>query len=76
MFAWVPIPEPLRPMGSVELCLRLLKEAAVAAAPGRAFGEEGEGYLRLALVENELRLKQAVRQIGRKFGLTELYRKK
>jgi len=45
--------------------MRLLEEAEVALAPGRAFGENGEGYVRIALVENELRLKQAMRQIDR-----------
>jgi alanine-synthesizing transaminase len=42
-----------------------MEEAEVAIAPGRAFGEKGEGYVRIALVENELRLKQAIRQIDR-----------
>jgi len=45
--------------------MRLLEEANVAVAPGIGFGDEGEGYLRVALVENEQRLTQAVRQIGR-----------
>jgi len=76
MFVWAPIPEPWRAMGSLKLAMRLLRQAEVAAAPGVAFGEEGEGFLRLALVENELRLKQAVRQIGRRFGLSDLYKKK
>lgn len=65
MFVWAPIPERFRPMGSYEFALKLINEACVAAAPGSAFGENGEGYLRLAIVENELRLKQAVRQIDR-----------
>lgn len=67
MFAWVPIPEKYRPMGSVAFAFELIEKADVAAAPGAAFGEEGEGYLRFALVENDLRLKQAIRQIGRVF---------
>ena len=75
MFVWVAIPEPFRAMGSMAFALRLLRQAEVATAPGRSFGEEGEGFLRLALVENELRLKQAVRQIGRRFGLSHLYGK-
>jgi len=65
MFAWVPIPEPFQKMGSIEFSLMLLEEANVAVSPGRAFGEEGEGYLRFALVENEQRLNQAIRQIDR-----------
>ena len=67
MFAWVPIPGQYRDMGSIEFTLELLKEAEVAVAPGRGFGEDGEGYLRIALVENEQRLQQAVRQIRRAF---------
>ncbi len=69
MFVWVPIPEQLKSLGSVDLAFKILGEANVAVAPGKAFGDEGEGWLRLALVENELRLKQAVRQIGRAFKL-------
>jgi len=69
MFVWVPIPEQLKSLGSVDLAFKILDEANVAVAPGKAFGDEGEGWLRLALVENELRLKQAVRQIGRAFKL-------
>ena len=65
MFVWAPIPEEYRHIGSVNFTLKLLEEAEVAVAPGRGFGEAGEGYLRIALVENEKRLKQAVRQIGR-----------
>ncbi|MEE9200051.1 MAG: aminotransferase, partial [Candidatus Brocadiales bacterium] len=52
-----------RSMGSVEFSYKLLNEARVSVAPGVAFGEDGEGFVRFALVENELRLKQAVRQI-------------
>jgi len=65
MFVWAPIPEPFRKMGSIDFSIFLLENAEVAVAPGAGFGEEGEGYVRLALVENELRLKQAARQIGR-----------
>ncbi len=65
MFVWAPIPEEYRHMGSVDFAFMLLDKSEVAVAPGRAFGEEGEGYLRLALVENENRLRQAVRQIRR-----------
>ena len=65
MFVWAPIPEPFRKMGSIDFTIFLLEKAEVAVAPGAGFGEQGEGYVRLALVENELRLKQAIRQIGR-----------
>jgi len=65
MFVWAPIPEEFRAMGSTNFALKLMEEAEVAVAPGRAFGESGEGYVRIALVENDKRLRQAVRQIGR-----------
>jgi alanine-synthesizing transaminase len=65
MFVWAPIPEAYRAMGSIEFALRLMRDAEVAVAPGRGFGEAGEGYVRIALVENENRIKQAVRQIRR-----------
>jgi alanine-synthesizing transaminase len=66
MFAWAPIPEPFRDMGSLEFSLRLIKEAHVAVAPGAGFGEHGDGHVRLALVENEQRIRQAARNV-RKF---------
>ena len=65
MFVWARIPEELQSLGSVDFAMKLMDEAEVSASPGRGFGEYGEGYVRFALVENELRLKQAVRQIGR-----------
>jgi alanine-synthesizing transaminase len=65
MFVWAKIPEPWSDMGSIDFSMKLLEEAGVAVSPGRGFGEEGEGYLRLAIVENEQRLRQAVREIGR-----------
>jgi alanine-synthesizing transaminase len=66
MFVWTAMPEPWRSqMGSIDFAMKLLEEANVAVSPGRGFGETGEGFLRLALVENEQRLRQAVRQIGR-----------
>ena len=65
MFVWAEIPEPFREMGSIDFAMRLLDEGGVAVSPGRGFGEEGEGFLRLAIVENTQRLRQAVRQIGR-----------
>jgi alanine-synthesizing transaminase len=51
--------------GSLEFCLRMMEQAEVALAPGRAFGENGEGYVRIALVENEHRLRQAMRNLDR-----------
>ena len=63
MFAWVPIPERFQNLGSVEFSKRLLSEAGVAVAPGAGFGEEGEGHVRIALVENEQRLRQAARGV-------------
>lgn len=65
MFVWAKIPEPWDAMGSINFAMKLLDEGGVAVSPGRGFGEEGEGYLRLAIVENEQRLRQAVRQMGR-----------
>jgi alanine-synthesizing transaminase len=66
MFVWARYPEEWRQrLGSIDFAMKLLEEAEVAVSPGRGFGEAGEGYLRLALVENEQRLRQAVRQIGR-----------
>jgi alanine-synthesizing transaminase len=66
MFLWAPVPEEWAGrMGSIDFALKLMDEAEVAVAPGRGFGEAGEGCLRFALVENENRLRQAVRQIGR-----------
>ena len=63
MFAWAPIPEAFRHLGSMEFAKRLLVEAGVAVAPGVGFGEEGEGFVRIALVENEQRLRQAARGV-------------
>jgi alanine-synthesizing transaminase len=65
MFAWVKLPEPFFSMGSMKFALELMERANVAVAPGIGFGEEGEGYLRLALVENENRIRQALRQMRR-----------
>ena len=69
MFVWAKIPEPwASQMTSIDLAMKLLEEGDVAVSPGGGFGPAGEGYLRLALVENENRLRQAVRQIGRCLG--------
>ena len=66
MFAWAPIPEKLRHLGSLEFSIQLINEAHVAVAPGAGFGEHGDDYVRIALVENEQRIRQAGRNI-RKF---------
>ena len=69
MFVWAKIPERLgRQMDTLDFATKLLEEADVAVSPGSGFGPAGEGYLRLALVENENRLRQAVRQIARCLG--------
>ena len=61
MFVWAPIPEPFRAMGSLEFAKILIQDAKVAVSPGIGFGEYGEGYVRFALVENEQRIRQALR---------------
>lgn len=63
MFAWAPLPTAFEAMGSLEFSKLLLSEAKVAVSPGVGFGEHGEGYCRLALVENTQRIRQAVRNI-------------
>jgi alanine-synthesizing transaminase len=69
MFVWAKIPEPWsKQMDTMQFATKLLEEGDVAVSPGSGFGPAGEGYLRLALVENENRLRQAVRQIGRCLG--------
>jgi alanine-synthesizing transaminase len=65
MFAWAPIPKPFGGIGSVEFSTLLVEKAEVAVAPGIGFGEYGEGSVRIALVENEQRIRQAARNIRR-----------
>jgi alanine-synthesizing transaminase len=65
MFAWAPIPEPFRALGSLEFSKLLVEKAEVAVSPGVAFGEHGEDYVRIALVENEQRIRQAARNVRR-----------
>jgi alanine-synthesizing transaminase len=67
MFAWAPVPERFRALSSLEFSKLLIEKADVAVAPGEGFGEHGEGYLRLALVENEQRIRQAARNLRRFF---------
>jgi alanine-synthesizing transaminase len=65
MFAWAPIPEPFKHLGSLEFSKLLIEHADVAVAPGIGFGEHGDDYVRLAFVENEHRIRQAARNIKR-----------
>jgi alanine-synthesizing transaminase len=71
MFAWVKIPEPFRHLGSLEFSKLLVEKAEVAVAPGIGFGEHGDDYVRLALVENEQRIRQAARNVGKFFKTAE-----
>ena len=65
MFAWAPVPEKFRPLGSLGFSKLLVENADVAVSPGIGFGEHGEGHVRIALVENEQRIRQAARNIRR-----------
>jgi alanine-synthesizing transaminase len=65
MFAWAPLPPALAHLGSLEFSKQLLTQANVAVAPGVGYGEDGEGYVRIAMVENEHRLRQAARNVKR-----------
>lgn len=65
MFAWAPLPPALKEMGSLEFSKQLLTHAKVAVAPGVGYGEDGEGFVRIAMVENEQRIRQAARNIKR-----------
>jgi alanine-synthesizing transaminase len=65
MFAWAPVPEAFRPMGSLKFAEYLLREAKVAVSPGIGFGDAGDDHVRFALVENEHRTRQAIRGIKR-----------
>ncbi len=65
MFAWAKVPEPFNTIGSVEFATLLVEKAEVAVSPGIAFGEHGENYVRIALVENEHRIRQAARNVRR-----------
>jgi alanine-synthesizing transaminase len=69
MFVWAKIPEPFASrMNSMDFAAKLLEEADVAVSPGAGFGPAGEGFLRMALIENENRIRQAVKQISRAIG--------
>jgi len=70
MFIWAPMPEPYREMGSLEFSRFLIESADVATSPGVGFGEGGDGHVRFALIENELRTSQAIRNLRK--ALTKL----
>jgi alanine-synthesizing transaminase len=63
MFVWAPIPEQFRAMGSLEFSKLMLEKALVAVSPGIGFGPLGEGFVRFALIENDHRMRQAIRSI-------------
>jgi alanine-synthesizing transaminase len=65
MFCWTPLPEQFRALGSVEFATMLIEKAEIAVSPGIAFGEHGDGHVRIALVENEQRIRQAARNLRR-----------
>jgi alanine-synthesizing transaminase len=69
MYIWAEIPEAYKPMGSLEFAKKLLAEAKVAVSPGIGFGDYGDQHVRFALIENEQRIRQAVR------GVKEMFRK-
>ena len=70
MFVWAKIPESLAGIGSYDFAMELMDKANVVVSPGIGFGDEGEGYVRMALVENEKRLRQGVRNIRAAFSVT------
>ncbi|MBM3570071.1 MAG: LL-diaminopimelate aminotransferase [Alphaproteobacteria bacterium] len=72
MFAWAPIPKAFEGMGSIEFSKLLLEQAQIAVSPGIGFGEYGDGHVRIALVENEQRIRQAARSLKRFLGQAEL----
>ena len=65
MFAWAPLPEKFREVGSMQFATLMVEKSGVVVSPGVAFGEHGEGYVRIAMVENEQRIRQAARNIRR-----------
>jgi len=69
MYVWAKIPERYSAMGSIEFTKKLLKDAKIAVAPGIGFGDYGDDHVRIALIENENRIRQAVR------GVKEMFRR-
>ena len=70
MFVWAPIPEPYAEMDSVEFCSHVVRECDVALSPGSGFGPGGDGFARFALLADEQRIAQGIRNLQR--GLTKL----
>jgi alanine-synthesizing transaminase len=68
MFAWAPLPKGFEHLGALEFSKLLLTHAEVAVSPGNAFGANGEGFIRIALVENEQRIRQAARSVKKFLG--------
>jgi alanine-synthesizing transaminase len=73
MFAWAPVPGPFKELDSMTFAKMLLQEAEVAVSPGVGFGEYGEGYVRIGLVENEQRIRQAARNVKRLLSDADSY---
>ena len=69
MFMWVPLPKKYRKMGSMKFCKWMMEDANVALTPGIGFGEEGDDHVRIAMVENDHRIKQAIRQMKKVLNL-------
>ena len=67
MFAWSSLPEKFKHLSSLEFSKMLIEKADIAVSPGDGFGEYGEGYVRLSMVENEQRIRQAARNLKRLF---------
>ena len=67
MYLWAKIPERYKKMKAIDFAIKLLKEAEVAVSPGTGFGNLGEGYVRMALVENKDRIRQALRNMKKLF---------
>ena len=65
MFAWAPVPEKFRALGSLHFSKLLIEKADLAVAPGIGFGEHGDDFVRIALVENQPRIRQAARNVAR-----------
>jgi alanine-synthesizing transaminase len=65
MFAWAPLPKDFQGVGSMQFATLMVEKSGVVVSPGVAFGEHGEGYVRIAMVENEQRIRQAARGVRR-----------
>jgi len=65
MFAWAPLPKGFEALGSMQFATLMVEKSGVVVSPGVAFGEHGEGFVRIAMVENEQRIRQAARGVRR-----------